>query len=57
MAKANPETIILKGDPIMSEAEADGAITPGALVKRTGTGVAVQTLDAVAAPSNFCERK
>ena len=30
MAKDRTETIILKGDPIMSEGEADGgAITPG----------------------------
>ena len=55
MAKDRTETIILKGDPIMSEAHADAAITPGSLVKRTGTGVAVQTLDAVAAPPTFAK--
>ena len=55
MAKANPETIILKGDPIMSEGKADAAITPGDLVKRTGTGIAVQTLNGVAAPPTFAK--
>ena len=55
MAKARAETIILKGDPIMSEGRADAAITPGHLVKRTGTGVAVQTRDGVAAPPTFAK--
>ena len=38
MAKARPETIILKGDPIMSEAEAHEAITPGSLIRRDADG-------------------
>ena len=55
MAKERPETIILKGEPIMSEAHADGVITPGHLVMRTGTGVAVQTVDGVGAPPAFAK--
>ena len=38
MAKANPETIILKGDPLMKEAEAGGTITPGHLIRRSAAG-------------------
>lgn len=38
MAKSAPETIILKGTPIMKEAEAGGAITPGQLLIRSGAG-------------------
>ena len=38
MAKAAPETIILKGDPIMKELEAGGTITPGHMVERESDG-------------------
>ena len=55
MAKARPETIILKGDPIMSEGAAGGVITPGSLVKRLNATIVVQTLDAVAAPPTFAK--
>ena len=47
MAKANPETIILTGDPIMSEGKAVAAIAPGSLLKRAAAGVAVQTVTGV----------
>lgn len=52
MAKTRPETIILKGDPIMAEAEAGGAITPGHLVilNSSGNVVVNATADAAAAP-------
>ena len=55
MAKARPDTIILKGDPIMSEKEAGGAISPGHLIKREGSGVVVQTLDGAGAPPTFAK--
>ena len=55
MAKANPETIILKGDPIMSEGAAGGVITPGSLVRRLNATIVVQNLDAVGAPPSFAK--
>jgi hypothetical protein len=33
MAKTNPETILLRGEPNRREFEADGAITPGHLIQ------------------------
>lgn len=38
MAKSNPSTILLKGDPMPLEYLADGAITPGHLVKLDSDG-------------------
>ena len=38
MAKANPSTIILKGDGVQKEGIADAAITPGYLVEVMTTG-------------------
>lgn len=38
MAKATPEVILLKGDPLIKELEAAAAITPGQLVERASGG-------------------
>ena len=46
MAKANPETILLKGDPIFGEAEANSSLTPGVMVEPQSNGrVGVHTRD------------
>ena len=57
MAKARPETIILKGDPIMSEAEAHEAITPGSLIKRDADGQVSNQVDGTndEAPATFAK--
>jgi len=52
MAKTNPSTILLKGDPRIDEAPlealaacADGFITPGMLIERYGTDVRPHATD------------
>ena len=55
MAKDRTETIILTGDPIMSEGAAGGVITPGSLVRRLNATIVVQNLDGVAAPPTFAK--
>ena len=57
MAKASPDTIILKGDPIMSEREAGGVVTPGQMLIRNSAGAVVVNAAAadVDAPATFAK--
>ncbi len=41
MAKAVSDTVILMGDPYIKQREAAGAITPGHLIERDGSGTVV----------------
>lgn len=54
MAKSRPETIVLRGDYDIKEAQAGGAITPGHLIKRSSaTAVVVHAAAAGAAQKLF----
>lgn len=41
MSKSAPETIVLKGDPLYKEAEANGTITPGHLIIRSAADLVI----------------